>query len=117
MGASPCSPAFLSEAGAVNKGSQARRRHRADAVGPSLDSHPSARLEEVVTSIVKTRGDLDGAEKMYRKALEIDEQLERFERTAIQYRHLGAIFQKRGDLEEAHQLWTQARDLYEQMGI
>jgi len=50
---------------------------------------------------MKTRGDLDGAEGMYRKALAIDEKLGHLEGMAIQYGNLGIVMKTRGDLDGA----------------
>ncbi|HBS28608.1 MAG TPA: hypothetical protein DEB06_03955, partial [Phycisphaerales bacterium] len=49
--------------------------------------------------VLKTRGDLDGAEAMFRKSLEINERLGRPEGMANQYGNLGVVLQTRGDLD------------------
>ncbi len=64
-----------------------------------------------------TRANLDQAEAMLRKSLEINEKLGRPEGMAIQYGNLGVIYETRGDLEEARTLWKRARDLYEKIGM
>ena len=59
--------------------------------------------------IFETRGDLDQAEDMHRKAFEIDEQIGRREGMAIAYAHLGLIYQKRGDVEDSARIPRRAR--------
>ncbi len=56
-------------------------------------------------NVLKVRGDLDGAEQMYRKALEIDERLGRLEGLANHYGNLGNVLQVRGDLDGAEQMY------------
>ena len=51
--------------------------------------------------IYYTRGDLDQAEELYRKALEIDEEIGCREGMAKRYGTLGEISQMRGDLDRA----------------
>ena len=48
-----------------------------------------------------TRGDVDGAEAMQRKALEIDEKLGRLKGMAIRYANLGLLMKERGDQDGA----------------
>ena len=63
------------------------------------------------------RGDLEQAEQMLRKALEIDEQLGRMEGMAISLANLGRIAEQRGNVTKARELWTKARELFRQMDI
>ncbi|MCH8805798.1 MAG: tetratricopeptide repeat protein, partial [Planctomycetes bacterium] len=65
----------------------------------------------------KARGELDEAERMHRKALEINEKLGRLEGMAIQYANLGGVQEQRGDLAGARKLGTKARDLYARIGM
>ena len=67
--------------------------------------------------IYRTRGDLDNADNLHRKALEIEEKLGWLEDMASQYANLGLVYQMRGDLVTAQNLWTKARDLFEQIGM
>ena len=67
--------------------------------------------------IYEKRGDLDEAEKLQRKGLDIDEKLGRLEGMAIGYGNLGSVFAKRGDLDEVRRLWTKARDQFAQIGM
>ena len=67
--------------------------------------------------IYGTRGDLERAEEMHRKALEIDEKLGLLEGMAGDYANLGTVFKNRGDVEQARELWVKARELYERIGM
>ncbi len=62
------------------------------------------------------RGDLDDAEMMYRKALEIDEKLGRVEGMANAYGNLGTILQTRGDLDEAEKMHWRGLEIDEKLG-
>ncbi len=64
-----------------------------------------------------TRGELDEAERLLRKSLEIDEKLGRLEGMANQYGNLGQIHQTRGDLKQAREHWLKARELFERVGM
>lgn len=66
--------------------------------------------------VMATRGDLDGAEAMHRKALEINEKLGRLEGMANAYGNLGNVMYTRGDLEKARAVWEKACDLYAKLG-
>jgi len=64
----------------------------------------------------QTRGDLDEAEKMHRKALKINESLGRLEGVAIQYGNLGLICKTRGNLDEAEKMYSKALEIHERLG-
>ena len=66
--------------------------------------------------IYETRGDLDRAEQMHRKGLEIDEKLGRLEGMANQYGNLGLIYQTRGDLDLAEQMLRKSLEINEKLG-
>ena len=66
--------------------------------------------------VMKTRGDLDGAEAMHRKSLEIEEKLGRLEGTANQYGNLGNVMQSRGDLDGAEAMYRKALEIDEKLG-
>lgn len=66
--------------------------------------------------IHQTRGELDKAEQMHRKSLEINERLGRQEGIANACGNLGLICQTRGEPDEARDLWTKSRDLYVKIG-
>ena len=53
---------------------------------------------------------------MYRKSLEIEEQLGRKEGMASDYGNLGIVYQDRGDLDEAEAIYRKALELDEQLG-
>jgi len=54
--------------------------------------------------IYRTRGQLDRAEEMHKKALAINEKLGRQKGMANQYGNLGAIYQTRGELDRAEEM-------------
>ncbi|MCH8148383.1 MAG: tetratricopeptide repeat protein, partial [Planctomycetes bacterium] len=66
--------------------------------------------------IFKRRGDLDEAEKMLRKSLEINEKLGRLEGMASDYCNLGLIFKTRGDLDEAEKMFRKSLEIDEKLG-
>jgi len=61
-------------------------------------------------------GDLDGAEAMHRKALEIDHRLGHLEGMAAAYGNLGNVLRSRSDPTGARGMWTKSRDLYAKLG-
>ena len=67
--------------------------------------------------LYQNRGELDRAEEMYRKSLEIDEALGRKEGMASNYGDLGNLYQIRGDLSAACGSWAKAKALFAEMGI
>ena len=66
--------------------------------------------------IYETRGDLDKAEEMLLKALDINETLGILERMATNYGNLGVIYQMRGDLDNAEEMLSKALDINEKLG-
>ena len=61
-------------------------------------------------------GDLDGAEAMFRKLLEINEKLGRLEGMARQYGNLGNLLSSRGDLDGAEAMYRKALEIDEKFG-
>ena len=61
--------------------------------------------------------EFEQAEELYRKALQINEQLGRREGMAANYWGLGVIAQTRGDFEQAEQLYRRTRALYFDIGM
>jgi tetratricopeptide (TPR) repeat protein len=66
--------------------------------------------------IYRARGDLDGAERLFRKSLEINEKLGRLEGMANVYAGLGLVYKTRGDLDEAERLHRKALEIDEKLG-
>ena len=66
--------------------------------------------------VLKTRGDLDGAEAMQRKALEINDKLGRAKGMANAYGNLGVVLQIRGDLDGAEAMQRAALEIDEKLG-
>ena len=62
------------------------------------------------------RGDLDKAEEMYLKSLEIEEALGRKEGMASQYGNLGLVYQVRDDLDQAEEVFLKSLALFEKLG-
>jgi hypothetical protein len=62
------------------------------------------------------RRNLEAAEHLYRKAMEIDERLGRYEGMANQYTNLGEVMEARGDLEAAREMWTRSCELFAKLG-
>jgi len=54
---------------------------------------------EIFGIVFQTRGDLEEAEKMYKKSLEIDKKLGRLEEIASDFRNLGTVF-------KPEEIWT-----------
>jgi len=62
------------------------------------------------------RGNLDEAEAMYRKALDLYEELGHKEGMANAYVNLGIVHDARGNLDEAEAMYRKALDLLEKLG-
>jgi tetratricopeptide (TPR) repeat protein len=63
------------------------------------------------------QGELDKAEEMYRKALEIDKRLGLQEGMAIDYGNLGEIEKDRGNIATAREDYNKALDFYRKIGM
>ena len=81
---------------------------------------PESQAEAVLLGdlglIYFSRGDLDRAEQMLRKSLEIDEKLARLEGMARGYDNLGLIYRIRGDLDRAEQMHRKSLEIDEKLG-
>jgi len=66
--------------------------------------------------MLQIRGDLHGAEKMYRTSLEINETLGHREGMASAYVKLGNVLQIREDLEGAEQMYRKSLEVDEKLG-
>ncbi len=66
--------------------------------------------------IHRARGDLDEAERILRKGLEIDKKLGRLEGMASEYGNLGLIYMDRGDLDEAERMYRKSLEINEKFG-
>jgi len=66
--------------------------------------------------IYQTRGDLDQAETMVKKSLEIYEKLGRLEGMASDFGNLGLIYRKRRDFEQAETMHKKSLEIYEKLG-
>jgi len=92
-----------------------RLREAGDPPPPELAQHAAAWLDEL--GFLRHRcGELDEAERLLRKALEINEQLGRLEGMANQYGNLGVIHMTRGDLDEAERMYRKVLEIDEPLG-
>jgi len=66
--------------------------------------------------IYRKRGDLDKAEQMFRKGLQIDEKIGRLEGIASDYGNLGLIYSTRGDLDKAEQMHLKSLEIEKKLG-
>ncbi|MCJ7777505.1 MAG: tetratricopeptide repeat protein [Sedimentisphaerales bacterium] len=66
--------------------------------------------------IYRDRGELDKAEEMHNKALEIDKKLGRLEGMASQYGNLGLIYQTKGELDKAEEMYNKVLNIEEKLG-
>ncbi len=65
---------------------------------------------------LEAKGDLERAEAMYRRALEIAEKLDQPETVAAEYGNLGNVLQTRGDLDGAEAMYRKAMEIFEKLG-
>ncbi len=66
--------------------------------------------------ILRVRGDLEGAMKLYQQSLEIDERLGDLHGKSATLRAMADIYVTRGDLERAMKLYQQALEIKERLG-
>ncbi len=66
--------------------------------------------------IYQTKGELDKAEQMHNKSLEIAEKLGLQEVIASDYGNLGAIYLRRGELDKAEQMLKKALEIEKKLG-
>jgi tetratricopeptide (TPR) repeat protein len=66
--------------------------------------------------IYRKRGDLNKAEKMHKKSLEIAEKLEQLDGMAHQYGNLGLIYINKGDLNKAEEMFRKGMEIEEKLG-
>ncbi len=80
-------------------------------------SEEKAALLGNLGAIYKTRGELDKAEEMHNKALEIAEKLGLQDIVAGAYGNLGLIYRRRGELDKAEQMHNKALEIAERLGL
>ena len=68
-------------------------------------------------NVYLTRGDLNEAERLYRKALKIEKKLGRQEGMANVYGGLGNVYLTRGDLGKAEQFCRKSLEISEKLGL
>ncbi len=68
-------------------------------------------------SVNATRGDLNGAEAYFRKAIALYAQIGGVSEGLANFTgNLGTLYQKRGDMAQACAHWRRARDVWRQIG-
>jgi len=63
------------------------------------------------------QGELDKAEEMHKKSLEINQRLDRQEGMAADNSNLGEVAKLRGDRRTPREMWTKSLELYRTVGI
>ena len=81
------------------------------------DSEAQAALLGNLGGVVQNRGDLDGAEAIFRQALEINEKFGRLEGMAIKYGNLGNVYEIRGELDRAEEMYLKSLKIKEALGL
>jgi tetratricopeptide (TPR) repeat protein len=66
--------------------------------------------------LYRTRGELDQAESMYKKAIEINTVWAHRKSAAKDYNNLGYVYWSRGDLEQAESVFLNSLELHEALG-
>ncbi len=104
----------------------ASRKAPEQAVLPAVLNNGSAapqQPEEAVATaysnlaiVYQTRGELDQAESLYKKALEIHKALGHRKSMARDYNNLGYVYWSRGNLERAEAVYRQSLELHEALG-
>jgi len=67
-------------------------------------------------NLYATRGDLKGAEEMYKKSLAVNEELGRKEGMANAYGNLGVLYATRGDLKGAEEMHKKSLAIFISLG-
>ncbi|MBL7180927.1 MAG: ATP-binding protein [Desulfobacterales bacterium] len=75
-----------------------------------------AKLSGNLGIVYRIRGDLDGAEAMYKKSPEFDEEMGNKEGMAIDYGNLGNVYLTRDDLDNAEAMYKQSLEIDEAIG-
>ncbi len=64
----------------------------------------------------RTKGDLDEAEKLHLRALEIEKEGQREVGMAREYGNLGLIYRTKGDLDQAEEMHNKSLDIHKKLG-
>jgi len=80
------------------------------------DSEEEAMVKGNLGLIYQTKGDLDQAEDMQNKSLEIAEKLGWLKGMAAEYGNLGLIYQKKGDLDKAEEMLNKSLEINKKLG-
>jgi len=81
------------------------------------DSEEEATVTGNLGLIYRTRGELDKAEEMHKKALEIEERMGRLEGMASDYGNLGLVYRRRGDLDKAEEMHNKSLEIAGKLGL
>jgi tetratricopeptide (TPR) repeat protein len=101
---------FYCRIGALSEAEELLNKGMANVVGDE-----SSGIFNSLGFIYTTRGKLDQAEQMYRKALVINEKIGRQKGMAILYGNLGNIYSIRGEMDQAEQIYCDALAIYEKL--
>ncbi len=85
----------------------------------SAGGHPEAAMATAYSNLAllyQTRGDLDQAERMYKKALEAHKTQGHRESMARDFNNLGFVYWSRGDLRQAEVVYRKSLELHEALG-
>jgi tetratricopeptide (TPR) repeat protein len=91
-------------------------RHWLAISGPDTETRSTAAAYGNLGLILQTRGDIDGAETVHRKSLEISEKLGWVEGIATGYGNLGLVLRTRGNLDEAEEMHRKALEIFDKLG-
>jgi len=82
----------------------------------SVDSKEEAAVRCTLGLLYRTKGDLNKAEKMHIRALEIEGEGQREEGMAREYGNLGLIYQTRGELDKAEEMFIKILEIHKKLG-
>jgi tetratricopeptide (TPR) repeat protein/energy-coupling factor transporter ATP-binding protein EcfA2 len=82
----------------------------------SMPDETRASILDNLGNVYRVRGELDKAEDMHKKSLEINERLERFEWIANNYRNLGIVSRVRGEFDKAEEMQKKSLAINERLG-
>ena len=80
------------------------------------DSEEGATVIGNLGLIYEMRGELEKAEEMHKRALEIARQIGKVEEMARQYSNLGNVYEKKGELDKAEEMYKRALEINEKLG-
>jgi tetratricopeptide (TPR) repeat protein/energy-coupling factor transporter ATP-binding protein EcfA2 len=82
----------------------------------SMPDEKRASILDNLGNVYRVRGELEKAEEMHKKSLEINERLERFDGVSSNYNNLGIISRIRGELQKAEEMQKKSLEINERLG-